>query len=490
MKPLPQSLTRVHGLLLVRALGALALALLPLRAQVDRYELGLRLRGFERELATATDPGRRAQAFVALDRGVQAFFRLDLAGVAVAVGDACWALRGRTPTPAERWADYLQLRFDARLLATGGAASATLASIAPKQRRDDADEAAGGESAAPDDAVLTMEIDGHAEIKAEFPLAELPKVLALPLASLPAGDHVLRWRVRSGEVELVHREQGLSVAADLDARLQHLEGAVDTAASLAPLEHETLPSLVRTVRGMTRKRGEETILPGARLLAEAEALAALAADERYYGPERRGQFWLKVPTAKGSVVARLCVPATAAAATETLPIVVVLHGAGGSENLFCDGYGDGETVRQCERRGWLLAAPRASGLTGTDVPALVDALALRYPIDRARVLVVGHSMGAIQIVANCQRAPDRYRAVAAISGGGAVREVEGLDRLAFFVAAGSRDFGLAASSALRRQLERRGVAVTWREYEDVEHLAVVQIALPDVFAFFDRALGR
>jgi hypothetical protein len=46
-------------------------ALLPcatIHAQVDRYELGLRLRAFERELAQVIEPAARKAAFAQLQR--------------------------------------------------------------------------------------------------------------------------------------------------------------------------------------------------------------------------------------------------------------------------------------------------------------------------------------------------------------------------------------------------------------------------------------
>jgi predicted esterase len=238
---------------------------------------------------------------------------------------------------------------------------------------------------------------------------------------------------------------------------------------------------------MPRRRGEETVLPGAHLLAEAEQLAAaMAAARPFYGPSRPGQFWLRVPSGRLTFAVRLLVPPP----TDTKqPLVIALHGAGGSENLFFDSYGDGEALRQCEQRGWYLCAPRA-GLGVPDLPALVDALAQRYPIDVRRVLLVGHSMGAAMAVGAASAAPERFAAVAALGGGGDVRDSDALRRVPFFVATGSRDFLRAGALRLHERLQQPETRIEWREYAGVEHWSIVQIALPDVFTWFDAALAR
>ncbi|MCA8965518.1 MAG: dienelactone hydrolase family protein, partial [Planctomycetes bacterium] len=168
-------------------------------------------------------------------------------------------------------------------------------------------------------------------------------------------------------------------------------------------------------------------------------------------------------------------------------LVIAVHGAGGSENLFFDGYGDGEVVRQAAQRGWLVAAPRV-GFGQLDCAALADALADRFPIDRSRVLLVGHSMGAMQVIGNAMRTPASWAAVAALGGGGQVRASDALKKLPLFVGVGSRDFALGQARALDRSLRAAGATSTLREYAGVEHLAIVQLALDDVFGFFERAL--
>ena len=121
-----------------------------------------------------------------------------------------------------------------------------------------------------------------------------------------------------------------------------------------------------------------------------------------------------------------------------------------------------------------------------DVIAVMDALG----IDRAHV--VGHSMGAMQGVKAAQDAPERIAAVAALGGGGWFKASEPLKAVAFFVGVGTRDSLMgSATRALKKGLLEAGVkTVVDREYVEVEHMLVWQVALPEVFALFDKVAGR
>ena len=464
----------------IAALAAMTMA--SVRAQADRYELGLRLRAFERKLDATQDVARRKAAFEELDKAVQAFFGMNLNGVAEAVGKAEAALDGRERDGAERWAERLVLKLPQRLCdPTAGDASAQLESL--RYGREDEPPQK------PDGAILVASIDGEEVLRSR--IGDLPMAISLPIRERKDGDTALTWRIESNDRVLISREQGLSIVQGRDARLAAFD-ALESTDSDRPgqpsLELQTVTALVRMLRGMTKARSEETVLPGARLLREAEAVAAsLAGDAAgtFYDQTRSGQFWLRVPTARGSVHVRIAVP-KAAADGKPLPLVFALHGAGGSENLFFDGYGDGAIVRLCEARNMLLCAPRTAGMSGADLPALLDALAARYPIDRARVLLIGHSMGAMQAVSQASASPSTFCAVAALGGGGNARKSAGLAKLPFFVAAGERDFGRAQAKRLSEQLQGICDDATYRDYPLVEHLAIVQVALPDVFSFFDR----
>ena len=105
---------------------------------------------------------------------------------------------------------------------------------------------------------------------------------------------------------------------------------------------------------MARGTPQETNYPAARLLKEAEeGTRAVAAGQPFYGQKKVGQFWLQTPGTGAAVSLRLQAPPAAARGTP-LPLVIALHGAGGSENLFFDGYGNGLIARLC--RGARLAA--------------------------------------------------------------------------------------------------------------------------------------
>lgn len=454
-------------------------------AQADRYELGLRLRAFERHLDAEKDASRRAAAMVELNSAVQAFFSLDMHAVAKAIAAADAALAGKKPSVAEQFAVSLQWSLRQRLVETGmGTLLGKISAAYP----------VGEEGVEPEGFTVRIEVPASARggegQSIDVPLVELPQATELTLAGMVAGDHVLRWSVRKGDTVLAQREQALSVVTRLGARLKLLRDAAQRAKlqKARTIEAKTLIALEKLLQVMCRRRANETVLRGSELLAEAEALAAWLAkptEQPFYGAHRPGSFHLRVPAGERTIAVRLHVPKGAA----KRPLVVALHGAGGSENMFFDGYGDGRVVSLAAKRDWFVVAPRV-GLGRIDVAPLVAALAERFPIDTGKVVVVGHSMGAMQAVANATRFPERYRAVAALGGGGRVGRGKGLEKLPFFVGVGAKDFARSGAMALHAALQQADAPSEFREYTDVEHLAIVQLALDDVFAFFDSALDR
>jgi predicted esterase/ketosteroid isomerase-like protein len=272
---------------------------------------------------------------------------------------------------------------------------------------------------------------------------------------------------------------------------------IDTATARA--QHRILTSLSE---GAT----EDTDCPAHRLLVEAEKTErAAAAGRKYHGNKRPGDFWLALPTRDKAVEARLLAP-PAVKDGKPLPLVIALHGVGGSGHLFFDGYGRGAMVRECKERGWLLVAPHLKRpllvkdlrdvVDWLPVADLIDEVDRLYPVDQKRVYLVGHSMGARLVAGLVGREPRRFAAVAALAGGGPWKASddkasEQLKGVRFFVGVGKEDrvpFAPNWARDLGPDLKKAGVKnVTFKEYSDIEHLLVVQAARAEVFKFL--ALG-
>lgn len=463
-------------------LALLALPAAPAQAQQDRFDLGQRLRLFERALERHADDAKaRRRALGHLDKVTAAFFTgqqgkagelLDLARLAL---DS-----DKQPSAAARFAASLAVRPAARLL--DATASELPLSVAAFYRT----------AARPEKMQLRLALAraaGPPLAKATLAVGELPLKAKLMLKEPPEGDHTLRAEVLIDGTALAAFEQTVSVVKKLDDRLPALRKGLGELKDQNTTEAATLARLVGILGDLAAKKPAETNYPAARLLAEAEALlAAVQAGKPFYTKDRPGQFWLTLVSGKARDEVRVQVP-PAAKKGQPLPVVVALHGAGGSDNMFFDGYGDGLVAKLAAQRGWIVVAPRSGLLSGADPARVVDALAKLYPVDTKKVMLVGHSMGASQAVAAAGRAPGRFAAVAALGGGGRVTSARGLVEVPFFVGVGDKDFALAGAKALDAALRKAGVKkVTYKVYDDVEHLLIVQLALREVYKFFDAAL--
>lgn len=451
--------------------------------QVTRYELGRRFKQFEQTWAQVKNQEARKRTAPTLAKVTPLFLSLRLQEAAKTLDQSRHLLLGKEIPGGELlWAESLQLIQDPLLLSTkGGTLNLQLNKFYDSKQ------------ALPDHATWSVTIQSSSgKVLAKSPIqkiSELPSKFTWKLPELPEGDHALALNVSLGGKSLITQRHGLSIAKELSQRISGLEKiAADIDSDKSTTETETLKSTVQILNGLAGKKQYETIYPAVRLLQEAEDLAkAIAKQKRFFDGQRTGQFWLTLQTKRGRHPVRLLVPEQATAKRK-IPLVVALHGAGGSENLFFEGYGDGEIVRQCQQRGWFLVAPR-SPLFGFSSPvaAIVDELASRYPIDKNNVFVVGHSMGAAQAVNAAQEAPDHFAAIAALGGSGRVNNGEKIKDVPFFVGVGTADFALGGAKRLAATLKAKNVrTVELRVYPDIEHIMIVPEALPAVFAQFDR----
>ncbi|HEX9792698.1 MAG TPA: hypothetical protein VGC54_01830 [Planctomycetota bacterium] len=450
----------------------LAASLSAQEAQV-RLELGLRMRAFEQAWEETSSTAALKRSVMLVEGAASAYLQGNYGAVARQLEDAWFELRSAAaPTAAERYLAALTLR-----------PAAMLADAARERlvvRVDAMHDVPPPESA--EDWVLELALGKAGETRRVRLRLDgmLPAELELPLRGLPPGDHELALELRQGGVLRLRRARVVSLAARVDERLDALEEASaalqeDRGATSAVL---TLARETALLRGLREGEPYETpVLANARLAAAERLAERLVAGDGglALGP---GDHALVLATASGPAPIRLSLPLVAVAVAgdgAARPVLFALHGAGGSENMFFEGYGAGKLVDLCAERGWILVATRARNFAAPpDVPAILQALAPICAVDSGRVYLLGHSLGAAHALALVSARPELYAGVAAIAGGANFRPDPQLAKTAFFVATGEFDFARRGALALYRSLQEGGFArVRLRDLEGLGHMLVV-----------------
>jgi len=124
-------------------------------------------------------------------------------------------------------------------------------------------------------------------------------------------------------------------------------------------------------------------------------------------------------------------------ATRSLPLVIALHGRGGTGQRMAHWSG---LDAKADAEGFLLVAPEGTGnprgwYTGFGaggaiddvgfIGALIDTLAVRYRVDRGRVYVAGHSNGGVLAHRIASDLSTRIAAAAVVAGALGVRSGDG-----------------------------------------------------------------
>jgi predicted esterase len=442
-----------------------------------RYELGQRLKRFEVTWEKHTNPQARWRALTHVEKLTQQFFSFQFGEVGRGLDRAGFALLTEDdPAASWQWAWSLYAVPEARVV-DGSAKELTVTIKQLYTVKGDVPKGLEVQLWFTDKQITTLKPN-------KFPVTV--KVPLPPLGDFKGLDRKLYFMVEAGK-ELRYTAIGISQVADLKPRLAALKKTVAGWGKVDSIEKATARERSKLLADLASGTVPETDLPAANLLANAEAMVD---GKPFYTATKVGQFWLSVPTsAKTATATRIYVP-RGLDAKKPVPVVVALHGAGGSENLFFEGYGGGRIVTECRKRGWMLIAPRSGLAFGSapPVPAILDELAKRYPIDLKRVFVVGHSMGAMQTVALVQQYPAKFAAVAALGGGGTVRDAKAFTELPFFLGVGEKDtIALSSARGLNKSLTNAGAKkLTYKEYPHIEHMVIVREALPDVFVLFDR----
>jgi poly(3-hydroxybutyrate) depolymerase len=195
--------------------------------------------------------------------------------------------------------------------------------------------------------------------------------------------------------------------------------------------------------------------------------------------------------------------------SRAFPLIIALHGLGGTEDSFFDGY-NRSLVGLAETHGYIVAAPlgyRVDGGYGWGVGnAPVDPVARRsqqaseddvmqvtqnvrrlYRIDERRIYLMGHSLGAIGTWKLAPKFPDVWAAIGLFAGSGNAESLTRIRTLPEIVVHGDDDrtVNVQGSRSMVAKMKELGIEHKYIEVPGGSHGGVVAPNLPAVFDFFD-----
>ena len=209
----------------------------------------------------------------------------------------------------------------------------------------------------------------------------------------------------------------------------------------------------------------------------------------------------------------------------SLPIILMLHGAGADENSYMS-MNDGLLPKLAAQHGYIVVSPlgftamgaygnplrlpavfgetaaavtqraavtparqRELNLSELEVMTALEVVTEEYGADRSRTFLVGHSMGSGGVWHLAARYPDRWRAVAPMSGpfvDVATYPFDRIKKLPIFMTEGTGATpSLEGSRVMAKYMREGGFVFEYLEV-DGNHGSMVGMVWPRVFEFFNR----
>lgn len=485
---------------------ALWLSVSPALGQLadQRYQLGRRLIRFETAWQAASQEQRTASVRP-VEQAVSSFFGLQLADAAKRLDQARSIVEPFPIDRQPRWLEANQYFVDIETLIIDPSASpvkfrvrrlyrlATASSDNSSSSDESANETPEAIQGSLKLSLLPPTGSSEGQVLAtttiESPMLDAWTTWSLP--SLPNGDYTIRATLdlqatqdqSQSESEII--SENITLCNGLHKKSEEITAWYESnRRGKGDSKQSSARMLAKEILQIGKGAACETDIPWTRWIEDFDSLSDESVPfDQWIQSQPGNSRWCQLSNGNKSQVIRLRAPSTLDKPT---PVLFAFHGAGGSENMFFDTYGAGRLIDLASERGWIVIAPRQTlnGL-GLNIVEMLDELEKSLPIDRSRVMLVGHSMGAAQAMQQVSNYPQQIFAVAALGGGGTVKRSDALEQIPFYVAAGDRDFGRPRAMLLAKQLKDIKANVRYTDFENVEHLVIVQAALDDVFRFFD-----
>jgi poly(3-hydroxybutyrate) depolymerase len=302
-----------------------------------------------------------------------------------------------------------------------------------------------------------------------------------------------------------------TLAINLRQGLETLVARLEQGAARAPEDvRADILYPVDRMRQVNRGRLELRTFDPTRDFAAAEAV--MAASEGGANPfdTRTGDFKRHYLLASADEIMpyHMYVPTTYSR-SRSYPLIIALHGLGGTEDSFFAGY-EGNVPRLAEERGYLIAAPLGYRVDGSygwglgnppadpttrdaqerseeDVMQVLERVRRDYNVDPSRIYLMGHSMGAIGTWKIAPKFPDIWAAIGMFAGSGVPATLERIPRIPEFIVHGDNDptVNVRGSRGMVAKLRELGTPHTYIEVPGGGHSDVVAPNIAGLFDFFD-----
>jgi len=338
-------------------------------------------------------------------------------------------------------------------------------------------------------------------------LRESPFPLEVDVRDVADGGYLLAVEVSNGAAPIGTATLNIALRKGLDETVARLEGEAKRAPDAARAE---ILFAVDRMRNVNRGRLELRTFDPERDLAGAETFAAALKTKKDPFAGRTGDFkrHYLLESASEIVPYRMYVPTTYTG-TRPSPLIIALHGLGGTEDSFFDGY-DRQLPPLAEQHGYIVAAPlgyrvdgsygwglgtppadptvrRVQELSEQDVMAVLQRVRQQYRIDETRIYLMGHSMGGIGTWKIAAKYPDIWAAIGPIAGNGVPATIERFRRIPEIVVHGDNDatVNVSGSRNMVEKMKELGVEVKYIEVPGGSHGGVVAPNLGAILDFFD-----
>lgn len=461
---------------------------------VTRADLAVAYLDLERALRQRPPQGEEVAAVNrAFDALTGLFFQGQFGRAVARVHDLTRRVLGQPePSYPDRLAQSVKVRVSPRVVQTGGGAGlkvefGSMYLVARREETGRVRRAVLELTGPGGDALARGEVDVSS--LSEAMLGEA--VVIVPKAPAP-GRYAVRIGFDDGAPAVVgwwgvtERRPGLEREA-VEMMLDEAEGRIGpaTGADVASSAMHAAVWVCRARAGLLVDAPSESnsaeflANPGA-LAAEvrAEAEALRAGRNPYSG--RAGDWWLRVPA--GEVAARLYAPASVVAdPARPAPLVIALHGAGGDENMFMEGYGVGEIRRLADKHGFIVLSPRSEQAMGAPdwVREAVAFVGRFYAVDPDRVYAIGHSMGAGGAASMALNAPGVIAGAACLAGGPFAVPSKAGAPILIYGAELDRLIPASRLESTAKGAQERGLSVEFQLVRGWGHTLVVGHVLPD-----------